>query len=84
MSVSREDTRLADAEEVDKVALGDGEEERAEPDILRLGNPQPLVAVVNVEDARDDQVLGNGIQRRPRVRDCGDVGGSCHVENSCR
>jgi len=78
VTMTREDPGFTDSEEVDKVSLGGGEEERAEPDVFGLGDPEAFVGVVDVEDVGVDEVFGDGVQRRTLVRGSGDVGGSCH------
>ena len=69
VSVSTEYTGFPNAQEVDKVSLGHREEERAEPYVFRLGDPESFVTVVNVEDVVDNQVGGDTVERRTRVWD---------------
>lgn len=61
-TVAGEDTGAADAEDVDEVAVRDGEEVRVEPGPGHLRDPEALVAL-DFADARDDKA----------VRDCSDM-----------
>ena len=57
VAVPGEDAGFADAQEVDEVALRDGEENWAEPDVGALGDPETFVDGVGAEDAGDDEVF---------------------------
>lgn len=67
VAVAREDAGAAHAEDVDKVAARDGEEERTEPDARGLRDPETLVAF-GVEDAGDDEVVGDRWEAGATVR----------------
>lgn len=58
MSVPREDTTLAHAKDIDKVAVRDIETQRPEPDVFGLWDPEALVTF-EIENARDNKVLGD-------------------------
>jgi hypothetical protein len=55
--MSGEDAGFADSQEVNKVTLRDGEEDRAESDVGALRDPETLVDYARAQDAKDNEIF---------------------------